>query len=360
MSLKKNYGDTNFITGMRAFAALAVVLIHAGGAGFRELGIVGNNIADFGRTGVYVFFVISGFSVASSYETSNGYLDYINKRLWRIAPLYYFWLTATILIEFFIKGSINAAINFYNIILHILFLGFVDYRITNSIISVEWSISVEVFWYFAVPLLLTVSKGNIKTLLMIIISLIVYQIAIRFPSILPVDQENAGLAMHWSPIPYVLSYSLGIAAFRFRHLCKQSNTVGNSVLSLSLISIAIFIYRPQIILGIFYDEFIFVSLITTVLILFGTNRSFLFRLFFTNQFVQFLGVASYGIYLSHVPLLGLLISLDFQALDNLTIRFLVVSILAVLVSGLTFYFLEQRFVQIGKHYGKRVLTSKAT
>lgn len=27
----KNYGDTNFITGMRMYAAFAVVLIHSGG-----------------------------------------------------------------------------------------------------------------------------------------------------------------------------------------------------------------------------------------------------------------------------------------------------------------------------------------
>ena len=53
----KDYGSTAFITGMRAFAALMGVLIHAGGAGFRDLGAIGNNIADFGRTGVYVFFV---------------------------------------------------------------------------------------------------------------------------------------------------------------------------------------------------------------------------------------------------------------------------------------------------------------
>jgi peptidoglycan/LPS O-acetylase OafA/YrhL len=69
----KDYGDSSFITGMRAFAALAVVLIHSGGAGFRELGAIGNNIADFGKVGVYVFFVISGFSVASSYENSSCY-----------------------------------------------------------------------------------------------------------------------------------------------------------------------------------------------------------------------------------------------------------------------------------------------
>ncbi len=61
-AIEKNYGNTNFITGMRAFAALAVIMIHAGGAGFRELGEIGKNVANFGAAGVFVFFVISGFS----------------------------------------------------------------------------------------------------------------------------------------------------------------------------------------------------------------------------------------------------------------------------------------------------------
>ncbi len=40
-SIVKDYGDTNFITGMQAFAPLAVAMIHTGGGGFRALGEVG-------------------------------------------------------------------------------------------------------------------------------------------------------------------------------------------------------------------------------------------------------------------------------------------------------------------------------
>ena len=45
------YKGTNFITGMRAFAALAVVMIHTGGAGLRSLGAIGNKLADAGSAG---------------------------------------------------------------------------------------------------------------------------------------------------------------------------------------------------------------------------------------------------------------------------------------------------------------------
>jgi peptidoglycan/LPS O-acetylase OafA/YrhL len=60
-ALIKNYKDTNFIAGVRAFAAFATVLISAGGFGLREFSLIGNHIGNFGAQGIAVFFVISGF-----------------------------------------------------------------------------------------------------------------------------------------------------------------------------------------------------------------------------------------------------------------------------------------------------------
>lgn len=229
----KDYGDTSFITGMRAFATLAVVLIHTGGAGFRELGAIGNNLADFGRAGVYVFFVISGFSVASSYENSRSYIEYLNKRLWRVAPLYYFWLAVSILFgatSTFWQEHFGVGIDIYNIVLHGLFINWLDYRITNSILGVEWSIPIEVFWYFLVPLVLIACKSNRKNLGVLFISLLIYVLSTKFPSVLPVEEANSALTMRWSPIPYILSYALGLTAYRFRKYCNHSNSIGNFVL----------------------------------------------------------------------------------------------------------------------------------
>lgn len=64
-----NYGDSNFITGMRAFAALAVFLIHIEAVGLETLGLIGR-VLSIGKTGVYAFFVISGFSVSYSLSRS--------------------------------------------------------------------------------------------------------------------------------------------------------------------------------------------------------------------------------------------------------------------------------------------------
>lgn len=354
----KDYGDTNFITGMRAFAALAVVFIHVGGAGFRELGFIGNNIANFGRVGVYIFFVISGFSITSSYMKKTNYFLFLIKRLLRIMPLYYFWLAATILsgvTSRYWQNYFNVEIDGFNIFLHMIFLLFIDYRVANSIIGVEWSISVEVFWYFALPLLLIGGSSKEKSLLVLLAALIIYLLAVNFSYILPVDRQNAELAMHWSPIPYVLAYALGIAAYRYRSICIHSNTVGNCILILAITLIGVYICLPSVITKTFYDEFIFVCLVTTLLLLFGTNKSLLFRLTFNNSAVQFIGVLSYGIYLCHIPLLGLIQRLEYPMLNNQTLLFILVLTLSVIVSTLTYFLIEKRFVLVGKRIEKVVL-----
>ncbi len=83
----RRYGETDFITGLRAIAAILVVAIHT--QALSEFGFVGINISDNGRYGVQIFFVISGFTIAETYSKSNSFASYFTRRYFRIAPLYY-------------------------------------------------------------------------------------------------------------------------------------------------------------------------------------------------------------------------------------------------------------------------------
>lgn len=355
----KDYGSTAFITGMRAFAVLMVVLIHAGGGGFRDLGAIGNNIADFGRTGVYVFFVISGFSVTASYSSSAGYLDYINKRLWRIAPLYYFWLIMAVAL-----GVTSTAwqkefdlndISLYNWLLHIFFLGFLDYKLTNSIIGVEWSISIEVFWYFLIPVIIYYTRTNWRLALIIFISFFVYKIAQKHPGLLPVNPEKAALAMHWSPIPYFFSFVLGVAAYKIRSKIFASKFLADAVFSTSLLLLIIHFYAPNLTNRFLSGELVLTSILTALIIIFGTEKSMVFKLLFCNKISQLLGVLSYGIYLNHVPIMGILISLDVYGIEHPVARFAMVAGLSIFVSMISYLIIEKKFNVIGREFGFRYL-----
>lgn len=353
LSINKNYGDTNFVTGMRAYAALAVVLIHTGGAGLRELGYVGNNFVDFCRTGVLIFFVISGFSVATSYKNSYSYLQYLGKRLLRIAPLYYFWLAFSIIFSATAiawQENFGSTINVYAVVMHLSFLSFLDYRIANNIIGVEWSIPIEVFWYFFLPLMVIFSRSWNALVLMLASSLTIYVLGEAFATkIFSNAGSNALLALNWSPLPYFFSFTLGIAAYRLRLTNVNWGTISSTILGLSVMAILMYCYRPAFILRIFNTEFIFISLIAFLLILVGSKGNRIFNFIFCNRLISFLGVISYGIYLCHMPIFNLLNKLEISLFQNPVIIFLVVTFLAALASALTYFLIERPCSYLGNH-----------
>jgi|GEM_PF-5865075 len=74
MGILRSYANTNFVTTLRAIAATMVVVIHTGA--FSAFGVVGNNITEAGCHGVEIFFVISGFSIATTWAKAANYGDF--------------------------------------------------------------------------------------------------------------------------------------------------------------------------------------------------------------------------------------------------------------------------------------------
>ncbi len=59
------------------------------------------NFTDFGRFGVHLFFILSGFLAANSLNKNNKLLHYYKKRIITILPLYYF-----VILYYFITENI--------------------------------------------------------------------------------------------------------------------------------------------------------------------------------------------------------------------------------------------------------------
>lgn len=210
---KVRYRDTSFITGIRALAAIGVLLIHSGGGGLRDLGVIGNNVADMGRTGVYVFFVISGFSVACSYASSRGFRDYMFKRLWRIAPAYYLWIIVCSGMAVYYYHAPELGLK--NILLHLAFFSNFDIKMP-SIIGVEWTIPIEIFWYVLTPLMMVIFNRRLQTIFFVAIAWALCSYSLNHYALLPMPSEQAALAIHYSPIPYAICFALGLLAYRIR------------------------------------------------------------------------------------------------------------------------------------------------
>jgi peptidoglycan/LPS O-acetylase OafA/YrhL len=295
----KNYGSTTFVTGMRAFAALWVVLIHTGGGGLRSLGPVGNSLADLGRGGVYAFFVISGFSVSASYGKAGGYRRYLFLRFMRLAPLYYFWLVVYGLClgrSGYWARSHGLPGLFFDILAHLTFLHAFFMPVANSMIGVEWSLSVEMFWYLCLPGLWYLARHG-KGWVLVTLAFASY-----LANHLVIGQHaTTGTQMRlgdWNPFVYFLCYALGVWALRLRDAVLPQHRQNGVWLAFALLaayaSVPLFFERFRV------DMMPLVSLSTFLLLVYGSNEDAICRHLFMSKLVLVLGTLSYGIYLAHL------------------------------------------------------------
>lgn len=287
----KQYDGTNFVTGMRAYASLAVLMIHMGGFGLRSLGEIGNWIADLGQAGVYVFFVISGFSVSASAVHWSGFGSFIAKRLWRIAPLYFAWIL------FSAAFILPTPATLTNVLLHLTFLSFLDPSIANSILSVEWTIPIEVFWYLFLPAIFFWFRQWIALIALLLFcgAATIWLLHDPFPNMV-VGFDKAA-AIRYSPLPYGVCFVAGIAAFRFRQVTRSVKYAKFAFCSClaALIAYCGFPHEEW-----FYGErLMFFTAISAVFLMAGRDDSFIERSVLIPKPVQFCGAISYDLYLCH-------------------------------------------------------------
>lgn len=214
--LVRSYGDTDFITGLRCIAATMVIVIHT--AALRDFGTLGGIVTDNGRFGVQIFFVISGFSIARTYRSAGAFRPYFARRLLRIAPLYYLVVTTVFVL---ILGGVlprpywmtlyDSAPDLYNYLMHISFFSAWDARVANSLIGLEWSIPIEVFWYALMPLLLPI-PGAPRRVAAALVALLLVSGLTRAGSHLWLPPH----ADHFLPLTYGAYFYLGALAERMR------------------------------------------------------------------------------------------------------------------------------------------------
>ncbi len=353
----RRYPGTDFVTGLRAFAALMVVMVHT--AAFSDLGWAGKALSEMGRHGVIVFFVISGFSVSASFFTSRGYFEYLIRRLARIWPLYAAVITAAFILHALGLISIpywmeRFAVRFdtYNYIMHLTFLSFLDYRIAASVIGIEWTLPIEIVWYLVLPLVLA-RFYDWRSLFAAIVICYVLGIIVRlgFRTLLGSD---GGFASGWFPVRYGVFFVLGVIAYKIRQerpaLERRAACVilGASVLA-ALIFALFNLSSADYVLGV----------ATFAIIAFYRTDIVSVRILLENRITLFLGTISYSIYLTHtlvMEILGMPLGLTSGATGFGA--FLTVSACTIALSALTYLLIERPTNRIGKILAARVWSGK--
>jgi peptidoglycan/LPS O-acetylase OafA/YrhL len=314
----------------RALAAIFVVLCHATQA-FQAYYQINpfNGFFLFGFSGVHIFFVLSGFIIYHIHSQDIGqpqvFIKFIKKRSIRIYPIYWLSSTLYLLISVFL---LHKDIKF-NIILQNIFLVTMPEAWINP---VAWTLAYEIFFYFIFSwLILNQKLGSFI--------IYIYVVAIIVPPLLS-----------FLNLPYANQYTIlfffGLLSSFAAH--KLSTLPGKNRISfLSFIAgFALFISTVIYYLNHHLSD----PVIWPVTIGFGLSSSLMMmsvlsetleKFFKKQKLLNFLGDASYSIYLLHYPILQeLMIYLKSQFIIKNEIiaylLFLTISILTIVI-GCIFY-----------------------
>jgi len=275
-----------------------VVIIHTGA--FRELGWIGENITETGKFGVQIFFVISGFTIATTFFAAPSYSHYLLRRLFRIAPLYFSVILFSALLfnlalfpGNYWQAYFQVDVDAYNILMHLSFLSIFDHRIANSIIGVEWSIPIEVFWYIFLPAALVAIFRQSMFWIAFVLFILLAGIGVLAAHLL--ISEEPDLFVAWFPTTYGPYFLLGVAAYHIRR--KPSAFARKHAARFLLLGQVLFVV--SVMLAPPLVEVLLANSAMLLIAFYRKDDNPAFNRFFVSKPFIFVGSMSYSVYLLH-------------------------------------------------------------
>ncbi len=302
-----------------------------------------NLYVHFGESSVALFFMITAFLFITKLLNTNSkkndfnWKKFVSGRIYRLVPLYYFFVFVTIVIVMTIGNwQLHLSrFNFFKSILNwMLFTVYDDpdinaSKFTTIIAGVVWSLPFEWLFYFVMPLLgLVILKSSPKTIFIVISVTLV----IIF------------LKIHLLPYYYILAFAGGsIAPFIIRYTSLPGKI--KNIYALLIISLCIFLLLKFSSSNNIYS----IILLTIIFTIIATGHS-VFGIF-KNSTLKFLGDISYSTYLLHAPVLFIYFYfvIGLQRLKTCTpaeycyVTFLIVPFV-VAISYAGFRFIESPFI----------------
>jgi peptidoglycan/LPS O-acetylase OafA/YrhL len=294
-----------------------------------------SDIYKMGALGVPIFFVVSGYCIALAAQNSKSSFDFLTRRLFRIFPMYWFSLLVVIIcviiyIVFFGQNSVTVlphSIKDVSATLTLLTDPFSSIPTTNW---VYWSLTVEIFFYLVVGITLLFNR-TIQQFLLLTVSLLVF-----LPDLYTV--RGFFFLKDW-PV-----FGLGFALFSLHDKSKQDYF---SWLLLMVNFFALYSLHR-------FDAYTITSLVAFVLI-----AASLFWADLGSNFFSRLGDYAYSVYLIHVPLGVYLLNHFKTPTVQKNVFFqsaydIIVLIILLFISSLTFRFIELPGIQFGKKVAKKL------
>lgn len=318
------------LDGLRAFAIILVMLFHAEDilppASFYDGVFSPYNIAMNGFLGVDLFFVLSGFLIASQLLrktiTIHNAKIFAVRRFFRIAPAYFFILSFCVLSMKIIKdenGSYMASLFEWGppFIAHLFFIH--DYIFSEyKILGVFWTLPIEMKFYLLCPgLIFAISRlKNIRTQISGLCFLYITYLCIKIFTVLMMDTDNMWLDKFNINVRNKFHFSLdglmiGVLCAYLHHYKIYSSFLKNPRISNAIFASACAVVLIIMIVSPYYEttraltlfELIgltpLLSLLFGIMVLSSLNANLISSLL-SHSFLGFIAKISYALYLVHL------------------------------------------------------------
>lgn len=336
---------------LRGIAALMVVVFHLGVLRPEPI-----NAFFWGRAGVDMFFIISGFVIFMSIKKVSNVKEFAISRFARLFPAYWFCVTLVAAIQFialklnFVHSTstnISWLKYFANLTMFQKYLGF------ENVDGSYWTLLVEMIFYIGIAVLLGLNKiKNIFNFgwVILIIILINVLLANAYPAY-PFKQIN-----FWFPMfSYFSLFFAGIMFYKL--LTEQGDKLKISITILACYLIQVKTYFSLLdastnINPIYYS--IVLTLIFVTFILFINQKIS----FITNSVTLFLGKISFSIYLIHMYLGVNIMLAGLERILNLPFF---ISFIITISAIISFAFLINKYIEVpGGKFLKAKLKANAS
>lgn len=289
---------------LRAFAAISVLLFHGAGIIFRDHGVW-----DFGRYGVDIFFLISGFIMAFSIAKKPDHEDFFRRRILRIYPPYF----SAMFFCYLLSNWTPATAFFHDVFDYTLFTFFDDFRGSpgKTHLPVAWTLYYEMFFYLICTFALWICRNPRNGMM------VFFATTILLPDVVGITHLNTNLLL------------IFIAGFFFYEIREKLNVLDGLIIAICLIKISNgFENGPDRV----------VAIMASIGFVLALDKVKLPQI----KALTFLGEASYSIYLLHYSLCFFVKKLlpSNQIAAELLFSFYMV--LIIVISCLNYWFIERK------------------
>ena len=227
----------NSLTGLRFYAALAIVLRHV----LPPILTVPllSEIVAVGPIGVGFFFVLSGFVLAWGYQDGVSYSDFYLRRFARIYPLHFVTTVTAVIVAILTGAALYPASTALSLTLMQSWFGEAWRHGGNT---VSWSLSCEAFFYACFPLIISrFRRLGVKTGVIVMFGIFiimgVYVLAYALMSVWSGMDLN-GLSPYSNPAYRIGEFLIGILLARQLQQGVRSRFSLNVAVLLTVIAVA--------------------------------------------------------------------------------------------------------------------------